>query len=325
MLDRKVKFDSLCLAFSNFSSYIQINSKAGFFDTNKAMETVLIDILNITYSKSYKNLNIIKHNHPAIDLGCPISKTAVQITSDGSTSKINSTMIKFTEYGLDKQYSSVIFMVITTQPYSTSTSYTIKNLSDLASDIFSLDDARFQQVYDYIRREFSSFFPMEQNPDVVTLITSTSLPPFESIPDFIASQMDWAAEEGITDVKIRDDIIALKNTLADLSEQERGLIYRVLSQGTSGNYSYTIPWPVLSHNLWPNQARLLKGICDSLAYKKMLYIDDEEEDYPVTVSYFTDITDFDYFKAITDYFLKKHDGREKLKKVIIDCDFTHIK
>lgn len=148
MLDRKVKFDSLCLAFSNFSSYIQINSKAGFFDTNKAMETVLINILNITYSKSYKNLNIIKHNHPAIDLGCQISKTAVQITSDGSTSKINNTMSKFTAYGLDKQYSSVIFMVITTQPYSTSTSYTIKNLSDLASDIFSLDDTRFQQVYD---------------------------------------------------------------------------------------------------------------------------------------------------------------------------------
>ncbi|WP_139432731.1 SMEK domain-containing protein [Aeromonas dhakensis] len=325
MLDKKTKFNSLSLAFSNFSSYIKINSKAGFFDTNKIIETVLIDILNITYNKSYKNLNTLKHNHPAIDLGCSISKTAVQITSDCSTSKINDTITKFTAHGLDSQYSSVSFMVITTDKYPTSTQYQIKNLSDLASDILALDDTHFQQVYDYIRREFANFFPLEKTPDVVTLTTMTSLPPPASIPDFIASQMSWAAEEGITDVKIRNDMVNLINILANLSDQERGLIYRVLSQGKAGNYSYSIPWSVLSHNLLPNQIKLLRDICNSLEYKNMLFIDDDDESYPVTVSYYTDIIDFDYLKAISDYLTNKCNGVDILKEVIINCDFTHIK
>ncbi|MEI7418761.1 MULTISPECIES: SMEK domain-containing protein [Pectobacterium] len=324
MLDRQEKFNQLSLAFANFSSYVELNAKAGFFDVHKAIETVLISILNITYNKSYINLNLIKHNHPAVDLGCPLTRTAVQITSDGSSSKVNDAVKKFKEHGLGKSYNSFSFMIITTRSYSVSQNHEKKNLADLANDIFNLDDLRFQQVYDYIKGEFALFWPKENQENSLMMTTSASVEPSQYINDFIKSQMEWAEEEGHSHDKIRGDLVLLKNTLANLSQQERNIIFRVLYQGTSGDYSYSLPWAVLCHNLDNHSIQLLRNVCDSLEHKNMLWVDGDEHPYPVYIRFRTDIEDLDYLKEVADY-MRKKGMLENLKNVIIDCDFSFIK
>lgn len=324
MLDRQEKFNQLSLAFSNFSSYVEFNAKAGFFDVHKAMETVLISILNITYNKSYINLNVIKHNHPAIDLGCPLTRTAVQITSDGSSSKVNDAVKKFKEYGLDQNYNSFSFMIITTRSYTTSQNYEKKNLTDLVNDIFNLPDLKFQQVFEYIKGEFSNFWPKKSQENSLMMATSTSVEPSQCINDFIESQMDWAEKEGYSHDKIRADLILLKNDLANLSLQERNIIFRVLYQGTSGDYSYSLPWTVLSHNLDCYSIQQLRDVCNSLTHKNILWVDDDEYPNPVSVNFQTDIDDLNYLKEIADY-MRKKGMLENLKNVIVNCDFSFIK
>lgn len=324
MLDRQEKFNQLSLAFANFSSYVELNAKVGFFDVHKAIETVLISILNITYNKSYNNLNVIKHNHPAIDLGCPLTRSAVQITSDGSSSKVNDAVKKFKDHKLDQRYNSFSFIIITTRPYTISQNYKKKNLADLANDIFNLDDLKFQQVYEYIKGEFSNFWPKENQANSLMMTTSASIEPSQCINDFIKFQMDWAEKEGYSHDKIRSDLILLKNNLANLSQQERNIIFRVLYQGTSGDYSYSLPWTVLCHNLDMDSIQQLRNICNSLSHKNMLWVDDDEYPYPVYVNFQTDIEDLNYLKEVADYMSNKG-MLENLKDVIIGCDFSFIK
>ncbi|WP_214575133.1 SMEK domain-containing protein [Enterobacter roggenkampii] len=69
MLNRQVQNNNITFAFSLLSTVITFNSKQGLFDINKTLESVLIQILNKTYNLSLNNLNIEKHNHPAVDLG----------------------------------------------------------------------------------------------------------------------------------------------------------------------------------------------------------------------------------------------------------------
>lgn len=322
MLDRQKKLNQLNLAFANFSSYVELNSKAGFFDIHKIMETVIIPVLNITYNKSYVNLNIIRHNHPAIDLGCALTQTAVQITSDGSTEKVNESIKKFISHKLNEVYNSFSFMIITTRPYSKSSKYIKKNLSDLSSDIFSLDDQKFQMVYEYIKREFNDFWPKGDN-NLLVLTTHLSIDPPLNIQRFIEMQMNWSEEEGISHDKIRDDLIQLKNTLANLSQQERNIIYRILYQGTSEDYSYSLPWAVLSHNLWGEALNQLNNTCNSLIHKNLIWIDEDDYEHPIRVYYKSDIEDLNYFKEIADY-MRKNNEIEKLTHIINDCNFSLI-
>ncbi|MCV4303731.1 SMEK domain-containing protein [Escherichia coli] len=87
MPERKKKNEQLTKALATLSTNISFSSQQTMFDLNKVMETVLPTLLNQLYNYALMELNTIKHNYLAIDLGDTYKQLAVQITSDGSKAK----------------------------------------------------------------------------------------------------------------------------------------------------------------------------------------------------------------------------------------------
>jgi hypothetical protein len=57
-------------------------------------------------------LDRIQENHPAIDLGDPVKRHAFQVSSDGSSTKVQSTLDGFARHKLYTQYDKVQMVVI---------------------------------------------------------------------------------------------------------------------------------------------------------------------------------------------------------------------
>lgn len=89
-----------------------INKFAGVFDINRMLEEVFCGVLNITLGIELKNLNEVCRNTPAIDLGDPESRVAVQITTQNTCEKIQHTLDSFLRHQLDEQYDRLIVLII---------------------------------------------------------------------------------------------------------------------------------------------------------------------------------------------------------------------
>ncbi|MGO5537174.1 integrase core domain-containing protein (plasmid) [Acinetobacter baumannii] len=122
MLTRTEQSHHLSTAFANLSTSITFKCQQGLFDDNHVMETILPTLLNHLYGLGLMNLNIVKHNHPAIDLGDSIMGKAVhvlksndiQISMDGKGRWVDNVMVerlwrsvKYEEVYL-KAYSNVL-------------------------------------------------------------------------------------------------------------------------------------------------------------------------------------------------------------------------
>lgn len=63
-------------------------------DSNVLLEDVFKEILNITYGLKLQNANLIKQNIRAIDLIDCSSKTIIQVSSDNSKAKVQTSLDK---------------------------------------------------------------------------------------------------------------------------------------------------------------------------------------------------------------------------------------
>src|SRR5687767_9889069 len=84
-------------------------------DINHVSETLLIPILAEVYGyKNLRNLNSVEHeDFPAIDLGDKDARVAIQVTSTTTSEKIKSTLQKFVEHELYKEYDRLIIYILT--------------------------------------------------------------------------------------------------------------------------------------------------------------------------------------------------------------------
>ena len=81
MLTRTEQSHRLGNALANLSTSITFKGQQGLFDDHHVMEVILPPLLNHLYSLGLINLNVLKHNHPAIDLGDSIMGKAIQVTA----------------------------------------------------------------------------------------------------------------------------------------------------------------------------------------------------------------------------------------------------
>jgi|GEM_PF-5453228 len=100
----------------HFKLRIATNNNLGLYDANKLSQDFLASLLNIINLESdteYIDLDKIKANYPAIDLGCQNVKIAYQITSQNDTSKIYNTISSFKKMYFDTgEFETIRFIIL---------------------------------------------------------------------------------------------------------------------------------------------------------------------------------------------------------------------
>jgi len=115
-----------------FAHEVKVSNAMGLFDINTVAEDFLIPVLKIAFDcPDLRNQNRIQMNFPAVDLGCKISRTSIQITSDPSSSKVLETLQKFESHNLSGDFDSLYVYVITERQNS----YTSQKLTEAANGL----------------------------------------------------------------------------------------------------------------------------------------------------------------------------------------------
>lgn len=340
MLDRQIKNQEITYVFSLLSTNITFNSQQSMLDINKTMETVLNGLLNIIYKANFINLNLIKHNHPAVDLGDAQQNWAIQITSDGTKSKMEKTIEMLENHKLNDKYSKIWFLIISNDQKVTYTkkNYTIDicNLSDIANKINSLDNYDFEEVYTYCESNFSIYFP-RNNSAILAPTQKITSNPSSTITKFLVSNGFDSKDEGVIfeSESVRNSIINLKNILNDLNDDQKWFLYRVIEWSIM-RYEQEYPMdqcyiPMSTISQQAGDTRNLKSIADSLInYELASY--DEEVPYvsePGFYIFYTNssVEEFCLFTGIANFVRVSAQGNSRkdlLKSIIVDVEFSKI-
>src|SRR5690606_21525791 len=94
---------------------VELRNSINLYDINILAEDFYVGLLNYVYGFDLKNLNIVEKNASAIDLGDKKNKTAIQVTSDNSSTKIKETIRKFIENKLYEDYDTLYILILTTK------------------------------------------------------------------------------------------------------------------------------------------------------------------------------------------------------------------
>lgn len=126
---------------------IRALNAVGRFDINSVAEDFLIPVLKLVFDcPDLQNMNKIQPNFPAVDLGCATAKVSIQVTTDGSSNKVEKTLEMFHEHGLANAFDRLYVLALTEKQAS----YTAKPLEraiaaltipfDPAADVIDWDD-----------------------------------------------------------------------------------------------------------------------------------------------------------------------------------------
>lgn len=122
--------------FAAFSTLAKAHSAAGKTDSHKVSETVLIPLFKEIFDlPDLINLNTIKENYPAIDLGDETAGVAFQVTATSDSTKIKDTLQKFVDKELYKIYPRLIVYIITEKKDS----YPEKTFADIIDGKFEFN------------------------------------------------------------------------------------------------------------------------------------------------------------------------------------------
>lgn len=136
------------------------------YDIDKVLEDFCTGLFNIAFDLNLVNINNIKKNAAAIDLGDDDKRIAVQITSDKDGNKIKETVSKFVEHGLYKKYDRLIVFILVDKQGSYSVDVSNKanfafslkkdicNFEDFMREVNSMSTEKISLIRNYIDREF---------------------------------------------------------------------------------------------------------------------------------------------------------------------------
>ncbi|WP_019640410.1 SMEK domain-containing protein [Paenibacillus fonticola] len=144
-------------------NYIELNNVNRLNDINKYCEDFLVPVLNLTYDMRLMNLNQIKVDFPAVDLGDFDSRICYQVTSTNEIRKIEETLKIFQKKALYKDFDEInVFILGNKSGHRKQLKYeefpfdykkNIKDLNDLSSDILKKDTPRLKEIVDLLDRE----------------------------------------------------------------------------------------------------------------------------------------------------------------------------
>lgn len=334
MLTRTEQSHRLSNALANLSTSITFKGQQGLFDDHHVMETILPTLLNHLYGLGLINLNILKHNHPAIDLGDSITGKAVQVTADGSRSKMVDTLEMLEKHNLDKTYKDITFLIISNDPKITlqrqGYSISVKNLGDIAKDIGLLPPEKFDVIYHFCENQFRNYFT-NNTQSFLRPVVLPSKDPNLDISNFMkANGFTQPYDVPIDDM--RNGLILLKTTLSSLNDNQRWFIHKLMNYAISNKtdkwFEYcTAPFSYMIAGVTQENVFAFKITAQSLEAMKIAYYEDEPT-WKFNFPYFglifrTEIEEYNFFSGLCCFIHDRADP-QLLKKIIVDCDFSDI-
>ena len=92
---------------------LEYDNAAENYDGNTYAEDFYCELINMVKADfDLKNLNTVKKNHPAVDLGDESARVCIQITGTSSKKKIQDTFNKFEKYKLGDKYDKIYILVL---------------------------------------------------------------------------------------------------------------------------------------------------------------------------------------------------------------------
>lgn len=149
MSNRLIVMDKLADYLAIFSKKIEILSSNNNLSWNIHAENIMIPLLNLIFDSTFKNFNIEQNSQFAsIDLGDHEKRICFQITSTDSFKKIKSTLEKFIEKELYKEYDSINFLFIKEKGKLILSKKQIEELNIILDSKISFDS---NNLYDFSR------------------------------------------------------------------------------------------------------------------------------------------------------------------------------
>ena len=197
--------------FVKVVSEVKVNTACDHYDINKVAENFYLPILKHVYScPDLKNLNIIKDNFPAIDLGCNSSRVSFQVTSSRESDKVAKTLELFKKYNLDKDFDRVILLIITEKQNS----YTSRKIFEAAKGLNFKTDS---DIIDYT--------------DILEEIKDKDV-------EYLAGLLDILRKEYVKNDKFRqcrenlNQILALSKSKIDLEKSSKKYIPEIFGEAS---------------------------------------------------------------------------------------------
>jgi len=311
---------------------IELRNKAGIFDLTKFSEDFFRELLNIIYGLGLKNLNESRSNEPGLDLGDIHNKIAFQITSEKTSSKINSTLDKITKeqksiYNTfnvliigDKQNSYSL-----TQDLVDSVGFKEKenllDLTNIAKVIVTLDLVDLHQIHDLFKRDLRNVTielePMDSDGNFESSIFNS----IEVISNKPPENVELLEEHFEVSLDI-SDYEALYHNLASVPRKFREYICLIAERGKHKEYNkggqleYGILALKLSTYLEIKEEDLFQEML-VIEDENLLYLGEETDSYDRNV--YSYVIDSSELNIIIEYLKEKN---LSIRKLIMKLDFS---
>lgn len=311
--------------------FVVVNAASGNFDFNRGAEDFFALLLNKLYQLNLINMNIIKVNFPAIDLGDKKARVCFQITSDGSSSKLKDTIETFDRHNLAVDFSHLIFLCISADKAPTASkhpSVTIEswNIGNLSAHLNSLDQNTLSSIEQIF--EASLVSSLDAQPSLIGGLVSA--------PNAIGGCTAFLAKMGLkpTDTEVTEvlsELQTLSNVIGNLTKNEREFLYSIMALGKPPLYGSGFI-SAENHILVPvakMEGRLGKETCfnlfQSLKHENLVdYTEDYQPNYEGAsipsfyIKFYNGSGDFNYFAILWEFL---RDDR-KLRQLILLNDFS---
>ncbi|WP_343101133.1 SMEK domain-containing protein [Romboutsia sp. MSSM.1001216sp_RTP31141st1_G3_RTP31141_220114] len=199
--------------------YIEKRNVKGLYDINSDCEDLFCGLLNILYNLELINLNELKMNFPAIDLGDEYEGVCFQITTTNTSSKIKSTLEKFKDKKLYEKYNLVYILILGKK---------LNYRNDFQYDEFEFD------IIDLT--------------DLSKLINTKSIKKIEKIKNYLKDNIDMIFENKRyqIDVNSRKNnvyqpiVTELENILSQKIDITSKFNYKFIEEVVNNNYKYAL-------------------------------------------------------------------------------------
>lgn len=328
---REKVLKALAERFATFSNVVTIQNKIGFNDINKSAERLFIDVLNIVYNLRLRDLNAIQDNYPAIDLGDYGTRTCIQVTSESTNQKFRTTVQKFKEKKLDRDFDKLIFLIVSNRDLCTLTDKEITteviNLNYLYKSIANLDDRDVFYIDSYLAENLIS--KVEQSDSILPsgLMTTYTLPKPNALISFLGLEHDYKYKE-----QLISDVKSLSQTISNLTKHQREFLFYVIGHG---QFATTYFGNLDENNIVMPTSQVQQAfgeygsqIFQVLKSQNLIFVNDEYDphgdDRYITVlePYFRgQLDDTNLFCALKSFC---NGDLNKLRRIILDCDFSDL-